>query len=123
MTMLKTNKRAAALAAAIILEAILLVIVIVINIPFIWMISTSFKVESDVLSYPPKLIPSVINLKGYKYIWTLVPFARYFLNSVFVSISIAVSKIVLASLAAYAFAKIPFKGKNTIFQFVNLLTI
>lgn len=99
----------------IILEAALLFFVLIINIPFFWMISTSLKIESEVLAYPPKLIPSVINLNGYKYIWTLVPFARYFINTVFVSVSIAVSKIVLASLAAYAFAKIPFKGKNTIF--------
>ncbi len=96
-------------------EIILLIFVIIINVPFFWMISTSFKIESDVLAYPPKLFPTKINLGGYKYIWTLVPFARYFINTVFVSVSIAVSKIILASMAAYAFAKIPFKGKNTIF--------
>ncbi len=115
MILLKNKKRSASFIAALILEVLLLFIVIIINIPFFWMISTSFKVESDVLAYPPKLIPSVINLDGYKYIWTLVPFARYFINTVFVSVSIAVSKIILASLAAYAFAKIPFKGKNTVF--------
>ncbi len=115
MAVLKKRRDSTSLAAMIILEAALLFFVLIINIPFFWMISTSLKIESEVLAYPPKLIPSVINLNGYKYIWTLVPFARYFINTVFVSVSIAVSKIVLASLAAYAFAKIPFKGKNTIF--------
>ena len=115
MTLLKSRKKSASFITALALEAMLLFIVVIINIPFFWMITTSLKVKSEVLAYPPKLIPTVINLNGYKYIWTLVPFARYFINTVFVSISIAVSKIVLSSLAAYAFAKIPFKGKNTVF--------
>ena len=115
MTLFKSRKKSASFITALALEAMLLFIVVIINIPFFWMITTSLKVKSEVLAYPPKLIPTVINLNGYKYIWTLVPFARYFINTVFVSISIAVSKIVLSSLAAYAFAKIPFKGKNTVF--------
>ena len=115
MSVLKNKTGSHSRATLLTIEILLLFFVIVINVPFFWMISTSFKVESDVLSYPPKLFPSVLNLNGYKYIWTLVPFARYFINTVFVSVSIATSKIILASMAAYAFAKIPFKGKNTIF--------
>jgi len=106
---------APSLIAIIALEAVLLLVVIIINIPFFWMITTSFKLPSEVLAYPPKLFPSKLNFDGYKYIWTLVPFARYFINTLFVSFSIALSKIVLASLAAYAFAKIEFKGKETVF--------
>lgn len=99
----------------LIIEIILLVFVVLINLPFFWMISASFKMKNEVLAYPPRVFPSKINFDGYKYIWTLVPFARYFFNSVVVSVSIAVSKVILSSIAAFAFAKIPFKGKNTIF--------
>lgn len=115
MSKLKNRIGSPSRTTIILLEAALLFFVLIINIPFFWMITTSLKVESEVLAYPPKLFPSTLNFDGYKYIWTLVPFARYFLNTVFVSMTIAVSKIILASLAAYAFAKIPFKGKNTIF--------
>ncbi|MCD6343526.1 MAG: carbohydrate ABC transporter permease [Spirochaetaceae bacterium] len=99
----------------IVIEGVLLFFVLLVNVPFFWMISTSFKLGPEILAYPPRMFPSKLNFDGYKYIWTLVPFARYFLNTLFVSFSISVSKIILASFAAYAFAKIPFKGKNTIF--------
>ncbi len=115
MNQLKNKTRKPFNIQALILEAVLLFFVIIINIPFFWMITTSFKIPSEVLAYPPKLFPSELNFDGYKYIWTLVPFARYFINSLFVSLAIGLSKIVLASLAAYAFAKINFKGKQTIF--------
>ncbi len=115
MANLKNKLRLPSLGMRLILEFVLLVFVIIINVPFFWMISTSFKFAPEVLAYPPKLLPSKLNFDGYKYIWTLVPFARYFINTLFVSLSIAISKIVLASLAAYSFAKIPFKGKNTVF--------
>ena len=98
-----------------IIEIFLLIFVLLINLPFFWMISASFKMKDEVLAFPPTVFPSRINLDGYIYIWTLVPFARYFLNSIIVSVSIAISKIILSSIAAFAFAKIPFKGKDTIF--------
>jgi len=98
-----------------IIEIILLVFVLLINLPFFWMISASLKMKDEVLAFPPRVFPSKINFDGYVYIWTLVPFARYFLNSVIVSISIAISKIILASIAAYAFAKITFKVRETVF--------
>ena len=98
-----------------IIEVILLIFVLLINLPFFWMISASLKMKDEVLAFPPRVFPSKLNFDGYVYIWTLVPFARYFLNSIIVSVSIAISKIILASIAAYAFAKIAFKGRDTVF--------
>ena len=98
-----------------IIEVILLIFVLLINLPFFWMISASLKMKDEVLAFPPRVFPSKLNFDGYVYIWTLVPFARYFLNSIIVSVSIAISKIILASIAAYAFAKITFKGRDTVF--------
>jgi len=115
MSNLKNNHRLPSLGMRLILEFTLFLFVIIINVPFFWMISTSFKFAPEVLAYPPKLLPTRLNFDGYKYIWTLVPFARYFINTLFVSLSIALSKIILASLAAFAFAKISFRGKDTVF--------
>lgn len=115
MSKLKSNIGSPSRITLIALELVLLLFVLIINVPFFWMITTSFKFENEVLAYPPKLFPSSFNFDGYKYIWTLVPFARYFINSLFVSITIVASKIFLASLAAYSFAKIPFKGKEVVF--------
>ncbi len=115
MSKLRNKQRTSSWGTKLILEFLLLLFVLIVNIPFFWMISTSFKYAPEILAYPPKLFPSKLNFDGYKYIWTLVPFGRYFINTLFVSISIAVCKIILASFSAYAFAKIPFKGKNTVF--------
>ncbi len=97
------------------IEIFLLAVVVLINLPFFWMLSTSFKPKPEILSYPPRLFPSAPNFNGYTYVWKLIPLGRYFYNSTVVSISIALSKIVLASLAAYAFAKIRFKGSKQMF--------
>jgi multiple sugar transport system permease protein len=115
MPKLIDKKRSLGWGKQLILELVVLLFVLIINIPFFWMISSSLKPTAEVLAYPPKLFPSKLNFDGYKYIWTLVPFARYFMNTIFVSVAIAISKIILASLAAYSFAKIAFKGKNVIF--------
>jgi len=101
--------------AVVAIEVFLLLFAVVINLPFFWMLTTSFKPKNEILSYPPRLLPSRPNFQGYTYVWELIPLARYFYNSTVVSVSIALSKILLASLAAYAFAKIPFKGSRVIF--------
>ncbi len=108
--------------AILAIELFLVVFVIVLNLPFFWMLSASFKPKSEILSYPPRLFPSQPNFDGYRYIWQMVPFARYFYNSTVVAISIGLSNVLLGSLAAYAFAKIRFKGAKTMF-FVFLGTM
>ena len=99
----------------LVIELVLVVFIVAVNLPFFWMLTTSFKPKPEILIFPPRLFPSRINFDGYRYVWTLVPLARYFYNSTVVSFSIAASKVVLASLAAFAFAKIPFKGSHTMF--------
>jgi ABC-type glycerol-3-phosphate transport system permease component len=101
--------------AVIAIEVFLIVVIVIINVPFFWMLSTSFKPKPEILSYPPRIFPSAPNVDGYKYVWQLIPLGRYFYNTAVVSLTIAVSKILLASLSAFAFAKIPFKGSKFLF--------
>ncbi len=99
----------------ILIELVLAFIIIMLNMPFFWMLATSIREREEIYLFPPRLIPSKLNFEGYQYIWTLVPFARYLYNSFFIAFTISVAKILLASLAAYAFAKVPFKGRRTVF--------
>ncbi len=108
--------------AIIAIELFLFLFVIVLNLPFFWMLSASFKPKAEILSYPPHLFPSRPNFDGYRYVWQLVPLARYFYNSTVVAVSIALGNVLLGALAAYAFAKIRFKGAKTMF-FVFLGTM
>ncbi len=90
--------------------------------PFIWMLSTSLKKESHAFIFPPKLIPDPILFDNYKRVWEEVPFASGLLNSLYITVIVTVGTLFFCSLAAYAFAKLRFKGRDIIFA-VLLLTM
>lgn len=90
--------------------------------PLYWMFSTSFKPSADIFASPPKWIPSPWILGNYHDVFTLLPFQRFFLNSAIVSFSIVALNIVFDSMAAYAFAKLRFPGRDLIF-FLLLITL
>jgi len=93
-------------------------------LPFLWMISTSLKPASEVLTMPPRFIPSVFRFQNYIDAWNAAPFARYFLNSFFIAIVTTVGEVLCTVLAAYAFAKMDFLGKNVLFvAFLGTLMI
>lgn len=84
-------------------------------LPFFWMVTTSFKVESEVLRMPPRWIPQNWQWINYIKAWNVAPFGRYFFNSFFMAITTTIGEVITTILAAYAFAKMHFFGKNTIF--------
>jgi ABC-type glycerol-3-phosphate transport system permease component len=92
-------------------------------LPFIWMISTSLKSPQETFIPPnffelrPTWIPNEIIFTNYIEAWREVPFPRYFLNTIFISASIVVGVLITSCLAAYAFAKFDFPGRETIFIF------
>jgi multiple sugar transport system permease protein len=90
--------------------------------PLYWMFGTSFKPSGDVFASPPKWIPNPLIFGNYHDVFTLLPFGRFFVNSVIVSVAIVVLNIVFDTMAAYAFAKLRFPGRNLIF-FLLLITL
>jgi ABC-type glycerol-3-phosphate transport system permease component len=90
--------------------------------PFLWAISTSLKLPADVFASPPQLVPKPFTLDGYKDVFTVLPFPRYLLNSVIVSVCIVALNVVFGTAAAYAFAKLRFPGRNVLF-FALLATL
>jgi multiple sugar transport system permease protein len=84
-------------------------------LPFIWMLSTSFKEPQEVFHYPPTWIPKTWHLENYIEAWHAAPFARYFLNSFIVAIAVTLGQLASCSLAAFAFARMKFKGSNFMF--------
>jgi multiple sugar transport system permease protein len=90
--------------------------------PFYWALATSFKPSADVFASPPKLIPDPWILQNYRDVFTLLPFPRYFLNSVVVTGAIVALNVVFDTSAAYAFAKLRFPGRNVLF-FLLLITL
>ena len=84
-------------------------------LPFVWMISSSLKTESDVFTFPIQWIPSVPRWKNYQLIWEKVLLLNGFKNSAILTVCTMVLQITTSSLAAYAFAKLEFKGRNFLF--------
>lgn len=90
---------------------------IMIMVPFFWMLSTSFKTRGALTSIPIEWIPKEPTAESYVSIFTEFPFARSILNSGLISVMYTLITLVSASMAAYAFAKLDFKGRNVIFKF------
>ncbi len=83
--------------------------------PLLWMVITSLKLpESDVSDFS-KILPQVLTWQNYKTIFVETDFARNFFNSVFVTASVTIGQVFTSSLAAYAFARMKFFGRDRIF--------
>jgi multiple sugar transport system permease protein len=79
------------------------------------MFLTSLKPADEVLALPPALFGSRIEWKNYADAWTFFPFGRFLFNSFFVAASVTVLATTTSSLAAYAFARIEWRGRNAAF--------
>lgn len=104
----------------LIVTAVMVVIGIAFLMPFFWMISASFKVEEDVLTFPIQWIPEKWNaVENYKEVWTgSLPFLQLYWNSIKVTVLTTLVSCTVSCLAAYGFAKINFKGRDFIFLIV-----
>lgn len=84
-------------------------------VPFLWMISTSLKHNADVFVYPPVWIPDPPLWENYRHVMQLLPFGRYLINTTFVATVVTFLEVLTSSLAAYAFARVEFPGRDRLF--------
>ena len=84
--------------------------------PFYWMMATSLKSEDRVFQFPPEWIPNPVLWSNYTYIFTELPFNQYVLNSLKISLLWTLGVVLSSSLAAYAFARVKFWGRNVLFM-------
>lgn len=84
-------------------------------LPFLWTVSSSLKTPAQLHAWPPEWIPRPVMWSNYVRAWTLLPFDRFLLNSIVLSIVIPLIQIALAATAAYAFARLQFRGRDALF--------
>lgn len=89
---------------------------VIMVVPFIWMISAAFKTQTAVYSFPIQWIPEEPTLKAFQLLFKKVPYWTYFFNSVKVAAIACIGTFFSCTLAGYAYAKIPFKGRNGLFM-------
>jgi multiple sugar transport system permease protein len=93
-------------------------------LPFFWMLSTSLKTPPEALRFPPTFIPETFDFSNYVEAWKAVPFLTYFLNTLFVAFTVMFLVLATSSLAAYAFARMQFPGRETIFLlFLSMMMV
>jgi len=84
-------------------------------LPFVWMVSTSLKPMSSVFTIPPQFIPDPVLWTNYVDVIKAFPFLVYTRNTAFIAITNSVGEVLTCSMAAYAFARMRFPGRDTIF--------
>ncbi len=100
--------------------AVLILGAVFVIYPFLYMVMNSFKPGSEMLNYPRELFPREWTFTGYTGVFAELNVLRLFRNSALLAVSITALNTLLSALAGYAFAKIPFPGRERIFGFMLL---
>ncbi|MDW2798357.1 carbohydrate ABC transporter permease [Clostridium boliviensis] len=98
------------------LYVVLLILTAAMLVPFAWMLSASLKLDKDVFIFPIQWIPQNPRWMNYIDIWTKIPLMTFVGNTVKITLIVTFLQILTSSFAAYAFAKLKFKYKDTLFM-------
>jgi multiple sugar transport system permease protein len=94
---------------------VLLVLSALFMIPLYWMFSTAVKTPQQTFAIPPELLPSPVQWENFGQVFEEVPFARFYLNTLFLAGANIVGHLVSVTLVAYGFARLRFPGRNILF--------
>ncbi|MBO5372979.1 MAG: carbohydrate ABC transporter permease [Lachnospiraceae bacterium] len=109
------SQRRNALIGKIFIYAILILITAAFIVPFLWMLSASFKTDREVFAIPMQWIPENPRWENYVDIWTKIPLLTFVKNTVVLTIVVTLLQLLTSSFAAYSFSKLQFKHKNLLF--------
>ncbi len=96
------------------IHGLLLAGAVVMIVPFMWMLTLSLK-PAELTHTEPYLIPTTFQWSNYTEAWAAASFERYYLNSAIMTLGITVGQVIFSSLAAFAFARLEFRGKEVLF--------
>lgn len=112
------------IAGRVLLYAALILLALAALIPFVWMLSASFKANKDVFTFPVQWIPRVWQWSNYSEIWTRIPLATFIFNTAKLTVIVTILQLITSSAAAYAFAKLDFFGRDILFlSYVSTIAI
>jgi len=96
--------------------AVMAVLGIFMLLPFAWLISMSFRSVADAYKMPPSFIPPNLDFTNYLAVWkSSVPFLQIYMNSVEIAVIVTVGQLITCTLAAFAFSRLQWKGRDTLF--------
>src|SRR5512142_200986 len=102
---------------------LLFLIGLILIMPFILTALGTFKADSEIIAFPPKFLPSVWHGENWAKVWNTDigqggTFPRWLFNTAFLSVVVATLEVIFCSMAAYAFARIEFPGRDAVFNFM-----
>lgn len=102
----------------LLIHIILILGAIVMVLPFIWMILTSFKTLAESTQMPPQILPDSIVWDNYTNVLNILPFDKFYINTFIMLFFRVIGSVLFSAMAAYAFARLNFPGKNFLFMLV-----
>lgn len=100
----------------VLLLLFLFALCILMILPFSWIFSTSLRLESESFKMPPDFFPTSFRWENYATVFEWVPFGNFIFNSVKIAVIVVIASVIISTMAGYAFARIPFKGKGVLFM-------
>lgn len=124
MAMYRKKQAISKTVVRIIMTLLIIIIAVIMLMPFLWMVSASFKTEQDVMAIPIQWIPDYFYIDNYKKVLSIgttsstdYHFGLAYFNSIKVAVISTLVAVLSAVMAGYAFAKLKFKGANALFIF------
>ncbi|MBU5593931.1 carbohydrate ABC transporter permease [Amphibacillus sp. MSJ-3] len=94
----------------------LIVVTVTMLFPFLWMLSSSIKLDKDIFVFPMQWIPDNPQWSNYRDIWTRIPLMTFIKNTAKITLTVTALQLLTSSFAAYAFSKLHFKGRDILFM-------
>ncbi len=100
---------------------VLIIVTVLILTPILWLVISSFKADTEFLSYPIEVLPHRLRGENYQGALTIIDFGRYVRNSTILAVTFSTLTVLTSSLAGFAFARIPAPGRNWLFSLIVAL--
>ena len=112
---MRKREKVTSIVSTIILYAVVLFLALIMIFPFYWMIITSLKSNTEIDYIEQTIYPSVIMWSNYVYVFQTFDFLQYMMNTIIVAIFSTIGTLITTIIAAFAFARLQFKGREAIF--------
>ena len=104
----------------LLIHILLILGAVIMILPFVWMVLTSFKTLAESTQMPPKIFPESLQLSNYTEVMRLLPFDKFYINTILMLVFRVLGSVLFSAMAAYAFARLNFPGKRFLFSLVLL---
>jgi multiple sugar transport system permease protein len=100
---------------SLLIHTVLIIAVLFTIFPFVWMVLTSLKTQTESIQMPPAIFPSDPRWDNYIRLFQILPFGNFYINTILSTVFITFGQLFICSMAAYSFARLKFKGRDTLF--------